>query len=97
MLYSIRETKEMDQWLQNFAPVVDTTENEALQTLVSHKIRAVLQSLPSSTTTKARSEALTASDTHKQGLQKQTVPAALSGYSRKKRGVLAVTDSVKGH
>lgn len=30
MLYSIRETEEMDQWLQNFAPVADTTENEAL-------------------------------------------------------------------
>lgn len=97
MPHSIRTTEEMDQWLQNFAPAADTTENEALQTLVTHKIRTALQSSPSSITTKAVSEALTATDTHKQGLQGQIVPAALSGYSRKKRGVLAVGDSVKGH
>jgi len=39
---------------------------------------------PSSITTKKRYEALTAIDTHEQGLQEETIPAAHSGYHKKK-------------
>ncbi|PKU34838.1 28s ribosomal protein mitochondrial [Limosa lapponica baueri] len=84
-LRSIRGTKmEIDKWFQNHAPVVDTRENEAPWILVTHKSRTLPQSPPSSITTKTRYEALIAVDTHEQGLQGETVPAAHSGYRKKK-------------
>ena len=75
---------ETEKWFENHGPVVDTTENEAPWTLVTHKRKTLLQSPPSSITTKTRYESLTAVDTHKQGLQGETVPAAHSGYCKKK-------------
>ena len=85
-LCSIRGAEtEIDKWFQNHAPVADTTENEAPWTLVTHKSRTLLQSPPSSITTKNRYEALTAVDTHEQGLQGETVPAAHRGYHKKKQ------------
>ena len=77
--------------------MADTPENEAPWTLVTHKSRTLLQSPLSSITTKNRYEDLTAVDTHEQGLQGETVAAAQSGYRKKKRLVLVVGDSVKGH
>ena len=56
--------REIDKSFQNHAPMVDTTENEAPWTLVTHKSRTLLQSTPSSITTENRHEALTAVDTH---------------------------------
>ncbi|GAB0175625.1 hypothetical protein GRJ2_000027700 [Grus japonensis] len=94
-LCSIRGSKmEIDKWFQNHAPVVDTTENEAPWTLVIHKSRTLLQSPPSSITTKTRYETLTAVDTHEQGLQGETVPTAHSRYCKRKRQVLTVDDSL---
>ncbi|GAB0210389.1 hypothetical protein GRJ2_003504700 [Grus japonensis] len=94
-LCSIRGAEmEKDRWFHNQVPVASTTENEAPWTLVTHKSRALLQSSPSSFTTKNRYEALTAIDTHEQGVQGETVPAAHSGYRKKKRRVLIVGDSL---
>ncbi|GAB0205522.1 hypothetical protein GRJ2_003017800 [Grus japonensis] len=83
---------EVDRWFRNQVPVADTTENEASWTLVTHKSRTPFQSPHSSFTTKNRYEALTAVDTHEQGPQGETAPAAHSGYRKKKRRVLVVGD-----
>lgn len=53
---------EIDKWFQNDGPLMDTTENEAPWTLLTHKSRTLLQSPSSSITTKTRYEALTAVD-----------------------------------
>jgi len=45
---------EIDKWFQNHASVVDTTENEAPWTLVTHKNRTLLQPPPSTITAKNR-------------------------------------------
>ena len=85
-LCSIRGAEtEIDKWFQNHAPVADNTENEAPWTLVTHKSRILLQSPPCSITTKTRYEALTAVDTHEQGLQGEIVPVAHSRYCKKKQ------------
>jgi len=63
---------------------LDTTENEAPWTLVTHKSVTLLQPAPSSITTEKRYEALTDIDTHNQGLQKETIPAAHSRDHKKK-------------
>ncbi|PKU31482.1 rna-directed dna polymerase from mobile element jockey-like [Limosa lapponica baueri] len=56
-LCSIRGAEtEIDKWFRNHIPVVDTTENEAPWTLVTHKSRTMLQPPPSSITTKTRSK-----------------------------------------
>ena len=83
---------EANKWFQNHAPVADTTENEAPWTPVTHKSRSLLQPPHPSITTKTRSEALTAIYTHEQHLQRETIPAAYSGYHKKKE-VLIVGDS----
>lgn len=57
------------------------------------KSRAPPQSPPSSITTKIRYETLTAVVTHEQGLQGKTLPAAHSGYLKKKWWVLVVGNS----
>ncbi|XP_029864855.1 uncharacterized protein LOC115339276 [Aquila chrysaetos chrysaetos] len=94
-LHGVRGAEmEVDRWFQNRAPVVDTAENAAPWTLVTHKSRTLLRSPPSSITAKNRYEALTAVDTHEQGLRGETVPAAHSGYRKKKRRVLVVGDSL---
>ncbi|CAM9913947.1 unnamed protein product, partial [Bubo scandiacus] len=84
-LRSIRGAKtEIHKWFQNHVPMVNTTESEAPWTLMTYKSRTLLQSPPSSITTKTRYEALTAADTHKQGLQGGTVPATHNGYHKRK-------------
>jgi len=65
-------------------------ENEAPWTLVTHKSRTLLQPLPSSITTKTKYEALTTVNTQEQDLQEKSMPAAHSGYCKKKRQVLMV-------
>jgi len=68
-LCSIRGSEtEIDKWFQNYGPVADTMENKIPWTPVTHKSRTLLQSPPSSTTTKARYETLTAIDIHDQCL-----------------------------
>ena len=76
---------ETEKRFQNHTPVADTTENEAPWTVVTHKSRTLLQSPPSGITTKTRYEALTAVDTHEQGLQGEIVPVAHSRYCKKKQ------------
>jgi len=79
-LCSIKQAKtEIDKWFQNHAPMVDTAKHEAPWILATHKSRTLLQSPPSSTTTKTRYGALTVVDTHEQGLQRETLPATQSG------------------
>ena len=82
-LCSIRGAeREIGKWFQNHAPMVDTTENEAPWTLVTHKSRTLLLSPPSSIITKNRHEDFISVDIHEKGLQ-ETVPAAHSGYLKR--------------
>jgi len=94
-LRSIRGAElEIDTWLQNHAPVENSTENEAPWTLVTSRSRSPLQPPPSSITTKNKHEALTTMHTQEQGLQEETTPATHSGYHKNKRWVLVVGDSL---
>jgi len=84
-LRRIRGAKlEIDKWLQNQAAVEGTTDNEAPWTLVTHKSRTPLQPPLSSITTENRHQALTAINTQEQCLPEETIPAAHSGYRKKK-------------
>jgi len=95
MLPIIRGSElEIDTWLQNHVTVETTNENEAPWTVVTRKSRTPLQPPASNITTKNKYKALKTVDTQEQGLQEEPTPAAHSGYSKKKRRVLVMGDSV---
>lgn len=87
-LCRIREAEtEIDKWFRTMLLCLTSLrKNEAPRTLLTNKSRTLLQSSPSSTTIKTRHKALTAVDTHEQGLDGETVPATHMDTTKGRKG-----------